>query len=240
MKTKLLLSLLPVAAALCAPALQAFEGKLDLTITNHERDDEPRNLTFYVKEELLRTDFTPKPGPRGRELGPMATIIDRSKHEVTILMPDKKTYMVHRLSGKIREKISEDFTMSEFKPTGRKEKIAGIDAQEYVGQSDEKHYTELWVTKELGKFLMENEGMGDSVNPGGLTAQAAWAKFAYSNDFFVLRATEYEGKGGPEKFRMEVTKVDRTPPDLALFKIPAGYKKIEPRRMMQGAMGGDE
>lgn len=233
MKTKTLLSLLPIAAAFCTTALQAFEGKLDLTINNAERDNTPHNVTLIIKGELLRSDFAPPPGPRGRELGKIATIIDRSKHEVTLLLLDHKMYATHQLSDKLREKLSMDFAESEFKPTGRKEKIAGIEAMEYVGQSDEKRYTELWVTKEMGKFLMDNPGMADTPNPGSLIAQAAWARFAYSNDFFVLRAVERTAKNGPEIFRLEVTRVDRVSQDAALFKVPDGFNKINPLEMMR-------
>lgn len=233
MKTKTLFAFVTsFCAVLCAPGLQAFEGRVNLTITNTERSDQPRNLTLLIKGELLRTDFTPPAGPRGREVGPTATIIDHSKHEVSILFLQRKTYMVHPLSGKMREKISENLTTDIFKSTGRREKIAGVDAEEYVGASDEKRYTEVWVTKEMGKYLLASQGMGETANTGGLTAQALWAQFAYTKDFFVLRAIEREGKNGPEKFRLEVTKIDRASQDDSLFKVPSDFKKIEPRGMM--------
>lgn len=218
---------MPLAMALGMSALHAFEGKLALRITKADQDDTPRNITFFIKNELLRTDFAPQAAaPGGQIPGSTAVIIDRSKHEFTTLMLDKKTYTVQRLTGKIRKEVSLDFSKAEFKATGRKEKIAGIDAEEYVGESDEAHYTELWVTKEVGKFLLENPGMGYTNNPGSLTAQAAWARFAYGNDFFVLRAVERKGKAGPEKFRLEVTDVERAPQSDSLFKVPDGFKKV--------------
>lgn len=236
MKTKLLHTLIASAALLAPTFAQAFEGKINLHITNPERSADPRNVTLCVKGELLRTDFTPPAGPRGREIGPMATIIDHSKHEVTVLMPERKSYFVNLMPRKVAGKVAGNFAQTEFKATGRKEAIAGVEALEYTGTSENGKFTELWVTKEMGKFLVDNPGMGETQYTGSQTTQAAWTRFAYDNDFFVLRAVERTEKGGTEKFRLEVTKIDRTSQPDSLFKIPEGFKKIEPGR---GMMGGE-
>lgn len=233
MKNKIFITLLAASMLLSASALQAFEGKVNLKVINGERGSEPRNVTVYAKNELIRADFTLPAGPRGRKIGPVISLINRSKHEATMLFVNRKVYVTGPLPQNVADIVAGDFSQTLFKPTGRTAKIAGIDAHEYTGTAENNKYTEMWVTEELGRFLLDKPGMGEISATGGLIEQTAWTKFAYSQNFFVLRVIERDSKIGPEIFRMDVTKIDPAKQPDSLFTIPEGYKKIEPREMMR-------
>jgi len=133
--------------------------------------------------------------------------------------------MVHKLPESSAAQTNKKSDAPEFKPTGRKEKIAGIEAEEYVGVTDKK-YTEIWVTKELGKFMMANQG-GPMGGKKGSAKGSAWEAFAQQENFFPLRTIVRAKEGGPEESHMEVTLVDKGAQPDSLFQPPADYQKFE-------------
>jgi len=198
----------------------AFEGKVDMTMTSSTADG-VMPMTYYVKGTNMRIEMATPPDKNNKS-GTFATIMDLDKKEMTMLMPDQKMYMVNKIPEATADKAKAKSTESDFKSTGRKEKIAGIEAEEYVGISDKKQ-TELWVTKELGKFMVANQGKG-----GKKGAQSsAWAKFTEQGDFFALRVIQRAKEGAPEDMHLEVTKVEKGKQPDALFLPPADYQKFE-------------
>jgi hypothetical protein len=164
----------------------------------------------------------------------MVSIMDMEKREILVLMSEEKMYMVTKMPEEALDKANKQAAEMDFKPTGRKEKIAGIEAEEYAGTSDKKR-TEVWVTKELGKFMMANQGKG------GKKGASAWAKFAEQGNFFALRVIQRAKEGAPEDMRMEVTKVDKGALPNSLFQPPEDYQKFEMPSMgdmMKGMMPG--
>jgi hypothetical protein len=152
-------------------------------------------------------------------------------------MSEQKMYMVHKISDETIEKAGNKTAETDFKPTGKKETIAGLEAEEYAGISEKKR-TEIWVTKELGKFMMANQGKGEGKKGA---APSAWAKFAEQGDFFALRVIQRAKEGAPEDFRMEVTKVEKGAQADTLFLPPEDYKKFEMPSigdMMKGMIPG--
>jgi hypothetical protein len=152
-------------------------------------------------------------------------------------MADQKMYMVHAIPDAASDKAKDKAADADFKPTGRTEKIAGIKATEYAGYSDKK-LTEIWVTKELGQFMMADQGKGGK--KGSKTS--AWAKFAEESGFFALRVIQRAKEGAPEDLHLEVTAVEKgTQPD-ALFAPPSDYQKFEMPSMgdmMKGMIPGN-
>jgi hypothetical protein len=221
-----------LAVAVTAIA-SAFEGKVEMTMTS-SRGDGTMPMTYYLKGTNMRIEMTTPPDKHNKNGGTFASIMDLEKKEMIMLMPEQKMYMVHKIPDSTVEKANAKAAEADFKPTGKKEKIAGIEAEEYVGTSDKKR-TELWVTKELGKFMMANQGKG-----GKKGAQSsAWAKFAEQGDFFALRVIQRAKEGAPEDMRMEVTKVEKGAQSDSLFKPPADYQQFEMPNMgdmMKGMM----
>lgn len=225
-----------IALVTTAVTAFAFEGRVDMKMISG-RDKKEMPVTYYIKGTHMRTEMTV--GDKQGEGGTFATILNMDTREVIVLMEKQKTYMVNKLPE--QEKIdaaTKDMKAPEFKPTGRKETIAGVEAEEYVGVSD-KRQTEMWVTKELGKVMMTNQSKGGSAFGHGKDSASAWQKFAEQNDFFALRIVQRAKEGAPEDMRMEVVKIEKGAQPDSLFVPPADYKKFEMPSMgdmMKGMM----
>lgn len=203
-------------AALTAAVASAFEGKVVMSMTAGK---DSSTMTYYVKGTKQRIEFT-MPGEKSRT-GTMAMIVDWDKKEWLMLMAEQKTYLVQPMPDM---SSMADQKGTDFKPTGRKEKIAGYDAEEYVGTSNGKRI-EVWTTKALGNFMMANQGKGGPFGKG--KQSGAWEKFMRDNEFFALRMVQRAKEGAKEELRMEVTNVDKTQQADALFKAPADFQRME-------------
>lgn len=204
-------------ALLSALSAYAFEGKVGMTMTMGKNT---YPVTYYIKGLRMRTETKRATDKKGHNMEAI-TIFNMESHEGLMLMMDQKMYMTMHLDtdaltdGKAAQAL-------DFKPTGRKEKIAGYDTEEYAGISEGKRI-EMWVTKELGQFLMANQG-----KPGRKASQSAqWEKFMLENSFFPLRTIQREKKDGPEQLRLEATSVEKIAVSDSLFQPPEGFQKIE-------------
>jgi hypothetical protein len=203
-------------AVLLTATATAFEGKVDMKMTSGRNGKDVQEISYRIKGERLRMEMPASSSKKKGEESMGAVIMDVKKKEMIMIMNEQKMYMVQAIPEpkEMKKKASD----TEFKPTGRKEKIAGIEAEEFVGNSNGK-INEVWVTKELGKFMTQQGG------PGGKQS-SAWETFAQKGDMFPLRVIQRAKEGGPEEFRMETTKVDRSKQDEALFQPPAGFEKF--------------
>jgi hypothetical protein len=211
--------LLAFAASLFASSAYAFEGQVTMKMTVGK---DSQTLTYYVKGTKVRMEFTPQEKKNSRS-GTMAMIADWEKREMLMVMPEQKMYMVQ--SMKDVEAAMADNKQGDFKPTGRKEKIAGYEAEEYAGTSDGKRM-EFWVTNALGKFIMANQARGGG--PFGRSNKLSdFEKFMRKNEFFALRVIQRGKNGTSEEFRMEVVNVDKAPQSDSLFQPPADFERME-------------
>ena len=211
-------------AVIVTASAAAFEGKVDMKITGGPKDKDAAEMSYRIKGERMRMDLSDasssskKKKKKGDDTSG-AMIVDYKKKEMIMLIPSEKMYMVHALTeptGNSKKKSTD----VEFKPTGRKETIAGVDAEEYVGKSDGK-IVEVWMTKEMGKFMSQQSG-----GPRGKPAEG-WEAFMQKENAFPLRVITRKKEGGPEESRMETTAIDRSKQDDALFVPPADYTKFE-------------
>jgi hypothetical protein len=236
MKTRFLRSCAATLFAFFSLALvaSAFEGKVHMTMTG-KKADETTTLVNSIKGALYRSDVT-LPGGKAGEAGPsMSMIVNGEKKELITLMNDGKLYFVTTLTD--LEKTADEVAKKndiEFKPTGRKEKIAGYEAEEYVSQSKKRRggRTEIWVTKGLGTFLMA-QGKGSKPED--------WQSFLQKNDLFMLRMINRDKEGSPEITRMEATKVEKMTLPASLFVPPADFQRFETpsmKDMMKGMIPG--
>jgi len=196
----------------------AFEGKVDMTLTSGPKDKDAMSMSYRIKGDKMRMELgdasTSKKKKKDDDaMGAM--IIDFKKKEIIMLMPSQKMYMVQPIpeQKESKKKSSEP----DFKPTGRKEKIAGVEAEEYVGKSGGKHM-EIWVTKEMGRFMSQQGGPGKSVE--------AWEAFMQKENAFPLRVITRKKEGGPEESRMETVAIDRSSQSDSLFVPPSDYQKF--------------
>jgi hypothetical protein len=213
----LCLALLVTASAI------AFEGKVDMKLTAGPKDKEDMEMSYRIKGERMRMEMSDvsssskKKKKKGDEaVGAM--IMDFKKKEMIMLIPQEKMYMVQAIP-EIKESTKKKTSDVEFKATGRKEKIAGVDTDEYVGKSDGK-IMEVWVTKEMGRFMGQQSG-GPDAKPA-----AGWEVFMQKENAFPLRVITRAKEGGPEESRMETTAIDRSKQADSLFTPPADYQKF--------------
>lgn len=201
-----------------ATLASAFEGKVEMKTTTGR---ETMPMTCFIKGQLMRMEMKAQSGKRKGGEETMSVIMNTETQEMTMLMDKDKMYMVLKSPKDQIEQAQKDNAM-EFKSTGRKEKIVGVEAEEYIGTS-KKQYIEIWVTKELGKFMMANPG-----GPMGSKKKAdAWQAFAEKENFFPLRTITRAKEGAPEESRMEVTAIDKSKQPDSLFKPPSDYQKFE-------------
>lgn len=217
-------------AVLLTASATAFEGKVDMKMISGRNGKDVQEMSYRIKGEKMRMEMPASSSKKkGGDESMGAVIMDMKKKEMIMIMTEQKMYMVHAIPEpkEVKKKASD----TEFKATGRKEKIAGIEAEEFVATTNGK-INEVWVTKELGKFMAQQGG------PGGKQS-SAWEAFAQKGEMFPLRVIQRAKEGGPEEFRMEATNVDRSKQDDALFVPPAGYEKMPGMGdMMKGMIPG--
>jgi len=222
MKTSRLFRLLGglcLAVLTAASTAFAFEGKVDMTLTNGPKDKEPMAMSYRIKGEKMRMDFGGESSSKKKKKKSDSTgamIMDFKKKEMIMLIDEEKMYMVRELPELKPEDTKKKKGDEDFKPTGRKEKIAGVDAEEYVGKSDGR-IVEVWITKEMGGYMSQQ----------GAEGKGGWEAFMQKENMFPLRTITRKKADGPEESRMEVVAIDRSKQDAKLFAPPGDYTKME-------------
>jgi hypothetical protein len=194
---------------LLATTLQAktFEGKVDYRITTDK--GKTMDVTMSMSGSKTRTEMVAQgQGQAG------AAIVDFKARTYTVLMPQRKAYMVQSFADTQAKAQAGKGSLSK---TGATATIAGYASEEWVYQTDTSK-TSLWITDKLGKGFFQSQGKGG-------------AKFdipAELKDKDVMVLKVVNGKG----FSMEATKVSPGPVDPSLFAIPDGYTEMD---LMGGA-----
>lgn len=205
----LTLSVLSVRAA------DEFEGKVNMNMTVGKQ---VMPVTYYIKGPRTRSEVVMTMDKKGNTMT-MIALADWRVNSMSILMPQQKMYMVYDIPDTTTDKAEK--TIADFKATGRTEKIAGYEAEEYAGISEGKR-TEMWLGHGIGKFMM-----GSNARPGRRPQAAAWEKFMREGNFFPLRIIVRAKEGAAEEMRMEVTTVEKSKQPDSLFVPPADFQKME-------------
>jgi hypothetical protein len=215
----LLLGMLALAAGLCA---KDFEGMIRLKMTPQDKSAKNSNgdpsmfMNYYVKRGLMRVDM---------ELGngkTAASIIDPVKHEMTMLMPEQKRYMVMKMpEAKKTDEVAAPSKDVEFVRTGETDTILGYKCEKIIVKSKDGE-AEIWGAEGLGMF----QSMGGHGPMGRPAPKSAWEASLAEHGFFPLRMVSHD-KSGKELMRMEAVAIDPKSPDGSLFVPPADYQKLE-------------
>ena len=209
-------------AVLVTASAAAFEGKVDMKMTSGGKEKDAMEMSYRIKGEKMRIDMpagetSKKKKKKSDDEAMGAMIMDFKKKEMMILIPQEKMYMVRALP-EVKTSTKKKKGDEEFKATGRKEKIAGVEAEEYVGKSDGR-IVEVWVTKEMGKYMSQQSAGGKD--------GAGWEAFMQKENAFPLRVITRKKADGPEESRMETTAIDRSKQADSFFAPPAGFQKFE-------------
>jgi hypothetical protein len=236
------------ASALLSPAAvfaAAFEGKVSMKMTSGR--GQPQEITYNIKGDKVRMEM---PGQKG--MGGM--IMDTSKREMTMMMDEQKMYMVMALPQAAADAMAKREDDVKLEKTNETEKILGYTATKYILTEKNNDETEIWLAEGLGTFM----GFSQNRNPmsrGRGPAAPAWERALEGKDLFPLRVVglgkgatargakgksdeKRKGAGGNERFRMEVTSIDKTSLPDSLFTPPAGYQKFDMGAMMKGMIPG--
>jgi hypothetical protein len=189
---------------------QSFEGVVEYTVTTEEGT---MPMTYMSKGDNVRVEMEGRPGMKA------VILMDTKANKSTMLMEQMKMYMEMPSAPS----TDEETTKPEITKTGKTRKILGYDCQEYIVKEGDE-VTDVWVTKDLGKFQMFRMG-----GPGAKKEADEWQKIIGSENGFPLLATTKNGDDQVSK--MVATKVDKKSLDNALFQIPEGFKAMDPSMM---------
>jgi hypothetical protein len=230
-----------IAAALLALAgsqtASAFEGRLDMQISNLQKNDESIVMHYAVKGQKLRIDLPQQAHGRNQN-GSMATVIDNDTHQMLILidsgdghkmamrrqLPDPKaqTSTAHNNSSNSSSDLN---GMHPPVATGRTDVILGYPVSEYTMKDKDGNTIDMWLAKGLGTFMNPSAGGPFSRGRSSAAVPAEWQKFAETAGFFPMRMT-VQDKKDKVTMKMEVTKLDKSSvPDSAFSS--EGYQEMQ-------------
>ena len=200
-----------------AAAQPAFEGVITMRMTA-EGTPEPMTMRYLVRQGRMRSEID----ARGMS---MATIIDPAKREAYVVMPGQRMYMVMPLDAADAEAARGVAVTPEITRTGRRETIAGHACEHYLVKV-EQETMDMCLATDMPAMALAGGGMSGAARAG----QAAWQRALGRQAGFPLKVTRVGATGSV----LEVTRIEATPLDAALFEVPAGYQRMQmpgmPRR----------
>lgn len=231
MKTYRILVLLIGTFALSAGlAAKDFEGKVRLQMTA-EGGRGSAFINYLLKEGFVRMDMEVDPKNPNKV---MTTIVDQSKRQIIMLMPEQKMYMVKAMPEPSKtEQTGTPGQQPDFTSTGETETILGHKCEKFISKSKDA-MTEIWAAKGMGYF------MGANASPMGRSApRSSWEAMLSKDGFFPLRVVTKD-LAGKEKMRMEAVSVDPQSMPDSTFAVPDDFKKFEMPSIpgLGGLLGG--
>ena len=210
----------------CALRAESFEGKVSMKITSDSKDT-PQSMDYLLKEGFVRMNIA-------TERGAMGMILDLKNRQMIMLMPPQRMYMVRPFGdaanpagGPAGDRAPAND--SEIQVTSTKETILGYECTKVVVTRGSET-SEIWVTSELGTF------MGMSPGGGGMGRRPqvpkGWELALKGKGWFPMRVVSLES--GKEKFRLEVTAVQKESEPDSQFAPPDGWTKFDLGSIMGG------
>lgn len=233
---KFLSRFLAVGALLAAAqsyAADTFEGRISLAITADR--GRTSNVDYSIKGQKLRMEMS-------AEGEMMIQIIDKTKMEMLMLMPDQQMYMVMPMQKAVEQVVEQSgANTADIEVTGKTETILGYKCSQVLVK-DKGTVTEAWMAEGLGAFM--GLGGGGSMGGGGMfgggkAAKASkWEGALKGKGGFPLRVITRDAKG-KESFKMEATKIQPGALPDSQFSAPAGYQKFNMPSMGDMFKGGE-
>ena len=204
------------SAALGAGAPKSFEGKVRFAMTT---DRATMFMSYVMKGGLIRMETEVEKGQTA------VMLLDVAKHEMTVLVPQQKMYMVQPLPdpAKTEPGAAGAAAQPDVQLTGEYETILGYKCQKIIVKSG-GNVTEIWGAEDMGVFM--NPGMGGPMGRGRPAPRNAWEAELASRGFFPLRVVVHAASGA-QTLKMEATEIDTSTPADSLFVPPPDYQKFE-------------
>lgn len=202
---------------------RAFEGKVSLAFT--EGKGREQVIDYALKGSLVRIE------PKLKDAEGSAMIMDATKQEITVLMPQQHMYMIMPIRRAAGPQAPGESATTEAKveKTGRTEKILGYLCEEYV-TTDHGQNISMWLTDQLGSFmgLASGNPMGGMMGGRGAKSgqSSGWESLLKAKGgVFPLRVVVAD-KSGKDSFRLEAKKIEPTTLADDLFRPPADFQKF--------------
>ena len=167
-------------------------------------------------------------------------IMDATKRQMTILIPQQHMYMIQPLpepsTPPPAASAAQPSTHSALEKTGETEKILGYDSVKFVVK-EKGATTEIWITNQLGtfSFLGMAGGLGKRGGPRG-AAPEGWEQLLQGKEMFPLRIVSTADDG--KVTRVEVTALEKGAQPASDFVPPADYQDMSQMMKGMGMPGG--
>jgi len=198
-----------LVAALAAPVVaeESFEGTIYYRL---QSGSDPMLMVHSIKGSHMRIEV-PLDGQNTA-----VSIVDLTTRTISILMPDQHMFMTMPVPAGVGLNGSDT---PELINTGETEKILGYACNRYL-LKDSGRQVELWATEELGPYVSASSPMQKK------GAKNAWETLLAGAGLFPLRVAESD-KSGDQVFSLDVTRIDKSPLDDALFIVPKDYQEFK-------------
>lgn len=193
---------------------QNFEGLVKFKVTY---EGETSELEYQIKDGKFRME-----APNGNMGGGVFLMNEEAMY---VIMPGQQMYMEmpKDMPGVDSDEEMTGDEMDEPVRTGETKMFLGHEAEKWL-MEDEEEDIEMWVAKDLGKFVMMNSPMQKD--------KPAWYKEIEDEGFFPMLVINKD-KSGNEIGRYEVTELKEQSLSEDLFKVPAGFTKMNVPGMMK-------
>jgi hypothetical protein len=201
---------------------ETFEGRIKMKLQPAKGDSHV--ISYAMKGQRMRMEM-----PAGKET--MVGLLDWSKREMSMLMPEQNMYMVIELKDvPMMDRVEKSQENTSLEKTGETATIVGRNATKYIAR-DGKTVTDLWLTSGLGSWFSMSGG--SAMKPKKLSD---WEKEIIAKGLFPLRMVSYDAKG-KQTSTMEVVELTPQKLDDSLFEPPAGYTRFSLGGILNG-LGG--
>ncbi|HEX4448627.1 MAG TPA: DUF4412 domain-containing protein [Polyangiaceae bacterium] len=227
------------------PALEGFEGEIDVTIKGGKPTDAPTPLAVMVKSGKARVDI---PDALAKSAGPMAAnakgygIFDSAAKKVYIVLDPSKQVVVVDLN-KIGEQAkamnpgaghaekggaTPQTAPPKVTKTGKFDTVAGYKCENWEVTSDHHEGTACVASDGFSWLTLPMSALD------GVPTEKLWMADLLDGKHFPLRFVGYEKDGTTESGRVEVTKIDKKVLPDAEFTYPPTYALVDLEQMIRG------
>jgi hypothetical protein len=231
-------------AADTIPALEGFEGEIDVTAKGGKPTDTPTPLAVMVKSGKARVDI---PEALAKSAGPMAAnakgygIFDSAAKKVYVVLDPSKQVIVIDLDkigeqaktfnppGNHGEKSgATPSTPPKITKTGKFDTVAGYKCENWDVASDHREATACVAADGFSWLTLPMSALD------GVPTEKMWMADLLDGKHFPLRFVGYEKDGTTESGRVEVTKIDKKPLPDSDFQYPPTYAQVDLEQMIRG------
>lgn len=201
-----------------SPAQDSFEGKIKFKITS---DDEEIFMDYFIKDDNLRMEMG-----KNNE----AAFIHTGEKSL-VLMHQDKMYMdlnnsifsklpgMSDMDNETDENDPQEFNIEKFR-TGKTKTILGYECEQWIFTDEEDEgEVEVWVTDELGDFMLMKNPMGAGYSPG-------WSNSVNNSGFFPMLVITRDDDNELTS-RFEATEVNKESLSDGLFAPPSDYSEMK-------------